>query len=210
MVNVSSILYRVRAYPALANCQLIEGIEIKSPLKLQPQMTRRSRQPVAPLHRCVLPSPREGETRAGKRRHCEAGMGAGTALGLRRLLHRLHRQWEKVPGKTACCSVAGRGKKRQSAGRGKQQSCQLLLQRCSCSKMACHGLLTSPSPSTSPLAACCCSLLVQHFPISHCDCSAGGRGRRRIAYCNFSHDYVALTLAYATSSAMQCSTEWKL
>lgn len=72
--------------------QLIEGIEIKSPLKLQPQMTRRSRQPVAPLHRCVLPSPREGETRAGKRRHRGAGMGAGTALGLRRLLHRLHRQ----------------------------------------------------------------------------------------------------------------------
>lgn len=36
---------------------------------------------------------------------------------------------------------------------------------------------------------------LQHFPISHC---------------NFSHDYVALTLAYVTSNAMQCNEKLQI
>lgn len=179
--------------------QLIEGIEIKSPLKLQPQMTRRSRQPVAPLRVAVAERGRDQSWEEEASRGWDGSWDCTGAAAITSSAASAVRE----SARKNCMLQCGR-QRWQSAGRGKRQSCQLLLQRCSCSKMACHGLLTSP------LAACCCSLLVQHFPISHCDCSAGGRGRRRIAYCNFSHDYVALTLAYATSSAMQCSTEWKL
>lgn len=75
-------MYPVQNASIPRTSQLIEGIEIKSPLKLQPQMTRRSRQPVAPLHRCTVACCRRRE-----RERPELGRGGIAGLGWELGLH---------------------------------------------------------------------------------------------------------------------------
>lgn len=109
-------------------------------------------------------------------------------LGLLRLLHRLH-QWERKCQEKLHAAVCG---KRGRGGEGGERGSYC----CSVVAVAARWrVMVSSRRRLLHLAAAS----VQHFPISHC--TAPHRvASRRIAYCNFSHDYVALTLAYATST----------
>lgn len=139
----------------------IEGMEIKSPLKLQPQMTRWSRQPVAT-------SLRVGERPAAMRRR---------RMKRRRRRRRKRASWgccdyfigcisERESARKNCMLQCVAREAEGERGRGGGERQLLLQRRCSCSKMACHGLLTPPPPSPPPLASRCCQCATfPHFPL---------------------------------------------